>query len=192
MNSLALKPLLAGYVPSIGNGVLEQQLLGGFARQRVQFVNNVHTVNASVSLHDEARQQYFWAFWRIHTLKPQPFLWGLMCDDYEIRTYMCQFVPESLQVGERSGKNYKVSFTVRCKPLNNNQFEIDEAIIALWETGDQVIDFLSEFEKLVNVSLPDALEDLEAWKAARMLEFANRLENLVNVNLPNALGKLNG
>ena len=66
MNNFALCPLQRGYAPEVANNILEQELMGGFARQRIQFVNNVHTVTASVMLDDKGKQQYWWAFWRSH------------------------------------------------------------------------------------------------------------------------------
>lgn len=158
MNSFALRPLNRGMTFQPANNLLEQQLMGGFARQRVQFVNNVHTVNTTVSVHDKVRQQYFWAFWRSHTLNPRPFLWRLMIDDTEMTTYQCQFVANSVQVQERNGVAYRASFSVRCKPKPVDH-EFDQVIIDVWENGDGA-DLVNLLEKLVNVDLPNALENL--------------------------------
>ena len=156
MNSFALCPLQAGYSFSPGNNMLEQQLLGGFARQRRMFVNNVHVVNVSVLLKTKTHAQYFWAFWRLHTLNPQKFLWRLITDSAEAQDHTCQFVADSLSVGERSGVAYTVSFQVRCKPLNNGDLAFDESIVAIWESGSP-LEMLNLLEKLVNESFPDAL-----------------------------------
>lgn len=156
MNSFALCPLQAGYSFSPGNNMLEQQLLGGFARQRRMFVNNVHVVNVSVLLKTKTHAQYFWAFWRSHTLNPQPFLWRLITDSSEMQDHTCQFIAESLSVGERQGSIYSVSFQVRCKPLNNGDLAFDQTIVDLWDTGSPS-DVLNLLEQLVNESLPDAL-----------------------------------
>lgn len=156
MNSFALCPLQAGYSFSPGNNMLEQQLLGGFARQRRMFVNNVHVVNVSVLLKTKTHAQYFWAFWRSHTLNPQPFLWRLITDSSEMQDHTCQFIAESLSVGERNGVIYPVSFQVRCKPLNNGDLAFDQTIVDLWDTGSPS-DVLNLLEQLVNESLPDAL-----------------------------------
>ena len=158
MNSFALRPLNRGMTFQPANNLLEQQLVGGFARQRVQFVNNVHTVNVTVSLHDKARQQYFWAFWRSHTLNPRSFLWRLIIDDTEMTTYQCQFVAGSVQVQERNGIVYRVSFAVQCKPKPVDH-EFDQDIIDVWESGDGAA-LVNLLEKLVNVDLPNALENL--------------------------------
>ena len=158
MNSFALRPLNRGMTFQPANNMLEQALMGGFARQRVQFVNNVHTVSATVSLHDKARHQYFWAFWRSHTLNPKPFLWRLMVDDADMATYECQFIANSVQVQERNGIVYRVSFSVRCKPKPVDH-EFDQQIIDVWETGDGAA-LVNLLEKLVNVDLPNALEGL--------------------------------
>ena len=156
MNSFALCPLQDGYLFSPGNNMLEQQLLGGFARQRRMFVNNVHVVNVSVLLKSKTHAQYFWAFWRSHTLNPQPFLWRLITDSSEMQDHTCQFIAESLSVGERNGVIYPVSFQVRCKPLNNGDLAFDQTIVDLWDTGSPS-DVLNLLEQLVNESLPDAL-----------------------------------
>lgn len=156
MNSFALCPLQSGYSFSPGNNMLEQQLAGGFARQRRMFVNNVHMVNVSVLLPTKSHAQYFWAFWRVHTLNPQKFLWRLITDSSEMQDHTCQFIAESLSVGERNGVIYSVSFQVRCKPLNNGDLAFDQTIVDLWGTGSPS-DVLNLLEQLVNESFPDAL-----------------------------------
>lgn len=156
MNSFALCPLQSGYSFSPGNNMLEQQLAGGFARQRRMFVNNVHMVNVSVLLPTKSHAQYFWAFFRSHTLNPQKFLWRLITDSSEMQDHTCQFVAESLSVGERNGVIYSVSFQVRCKPLNNGDLAFDQSIVDLWDAGSPS-DVLNLLEQLVNESFPDAL-----------------------------------
>lgn len=155
MNNFALCPLQRGYTPNVANNLLEQELMGGFARQRMQFVNNVHIVTPSVMLDEKIKQQYFWAFWNSHQKNPRPFLWRLMVDDVEMTTYVCQFVAGSLQIGERDGKVYSVSFTLRLKP-NHTGTDFDETIIGMWESGDPR-KLLNLLAKLVNEDLPDAL-----------------------------------
>lgn len=136
--------------------MLEQQLAGGFARQRRMFVNNVHMVNVSVLLPTKSHAQYFWAFWRVHTLNPQKFLWRLITDSSEAQDHTCQFVAESISVGERNGVIYSVSFQVRCKPLNNGDLAFDQTIVDIWKSGD-LDDMMNLLEQLVNESLPNAL-----------------------------------
>ena len=156
MNSFALCPLQSGYSFSPGNNMLEQQLAGGFARQRRMFVNNVHMVNVSVLLPTKSHAQYFWAFWRVHTLNPQKFLWRLITGSSEAQDHTCQFVAESISVGERNGVIYSVSFQVRCKPLNNGDLAFDQTIVDIWKSGD-LDDMVNLLEQLVNESFPDAL-----------------------------------
>lgn len=161
MFSFALKALQQGYRPQPANNVMEQALEGGFARQRVRFVTNAHMVNASVLLGDKLKQQYFWAFWRVHTRKPQPFLWQLMVDDYELQTYSCQLVAGSLSVGERNGVVHSVSFQVRCKPVINKDLVYDESLLNIWgNNGSLVNELLEHLEQLANTKLPNALEGL--------------------------------
>ena len=158
MNNFALCPLQRGYSPEVANNLLEQALMGGFARQRMQFVNNVHTVTASVMLDGQQKQQYFWAFWRNHQTNPRPFLWRLIVDDVEATTYVCQFVAGSLRINDRDGKIYSVSFGLRLKP-NTTGKDFDETIINLWESGNPFLLF-QLLEKLVNEDLPDAIGGL--------------------------------
>lgn len=158
MNNFALCPLQAGYTPKVANNLLEQELMGGFARQRLQFVNNVHTVNPSVMLNDALKEQYFWAFWDSHTEhNPRPFLWRLIIKG-KAQVYSCQFIAGSLNENERSGKVYSVSFGLRIKPKPSNQ-EFDQTIIDIWNDGDPR-KMLNLLEKLVNEDLPDALGGL--------------------------------
>lgn len=159
MNSFALCPLQAGYSFKPANNMIEQSLMGGFARQRVVFVNNAHVASASVMLETKAKQQYFWAFWRAHTLNPKPFLWRLWTDWHELQDHTCQFIGDSLNVNERNGVVFSVSFQVRCKPLNNGDLVFDQAIVDAWETGDAV-QFANLLEQLVNTDLPNALENV--------------------------------
>lgn len=158
MNNFALCPLQRGYTPNVANNLLEQELMGGFARQRVQFVNNTHTVTASVMLDEKIKQQYFWAFWDGHQENPRPFLWRLIVNETELTTYVCQFVADSLSYGERDGKVYSVSFGLRLKP-NTTNHEFNETIIGMWESGDPR-KLLNLLAKLVNEDLPDAFGDL--------------------------------
>lgn len=158
MNSFALCPLQQGYNPEIANNILEQALMGGFARQRIQFVNNTHTINASVMLDDKGKQEYFWAFWRSHQANPRPFLWQLIIDDFMAKTYECQFIAGSIRVNERNGIVYSVSFGIRVKP-NNTGKEFDDEIIAAWNDGDPRTLF-NLLAKLVNEDLPAAFGEL--------------------------------
>lgn len=158
MINFALCPLQSGYQPQLANNVLEQQLVGGFARQRRMFVNNTHTVQATVMLENKSKQQYFWAFWRLMQRNPQPFLWRLMIDDVEMTTYQCQLTPDSVQVQERTGQIYRVNFTVRCKAVPKD-VQFDEAIIAAWVSGDPNI-YVNLLEQLVNVDLDNALSNV--------------------------------
>lgn len=165
MNSFALCPLQSGYNPKLGNGLLEQALLGGFARQRVQFVNNAHEASVSVMLESKVKQQYFYIFWRKHTqANPQPFLWRLMFNDFEMTDYICQFVADSLEIGERDGLVYKVTFRVRAKPNHTDQ-RFDDELITLWEFGnpEKYLDYLG---KLVNQDLPKAMQGVESIRTS--------------------------
>lgn len=158
MNNFALCPLQRGYTPQIANNLLEQALMGGFARQRVQFVNNTHSVTASVLLNDKRKQQYFWAFWNSHQTKPRPFLWRLIVNSHAASTYVCQFVAGSLDIGERDGVVHSVSFGLRLLP-NPSNHEFDQSIIDIWNGGDPKLLF-DLLEKLVNKDLPEALGGL--------------------------------
>lgn len=159
MITFALCPLQEGYNYQPKHGVKEQNLSRGFARQRASFVNVVDEISVSVLLHTKARQQYFWAFWRTLCREPQKFLWGLISDSHELQIHECQMIFDSLIVGDRSAKVYSVSFTIRTRQLNNGQYELDQLILDAWQNGIDP-DFTHLLERLVNVSLPDAVENL--------------------------------
>lgn len=161
MNNFALCPLQRGYTPEVANNILEQELMGGFARQRVQFVNNTHTVNPSVMLDTKLKQQYWWSFWNSHQRNPRPFLWRLIVDEVDVEptVYVCQFVAGSLSIGERDGIVYSVSFGLRLKPNTANR-DFAESIVAAWESKNPKL-LLDLLETLVNEDLPNALGDIE-------------------------------
>lgn len=160
MNNFALRPLQRGYTPEVANNLLEQALMGGFGRQRVQFVNNTHTVNPSVMLDTKIKQQYFWAFWDSHQRNPRPFLWRLIVDEVDVEptVYVCQFIAGSLSIGERDGIVYSVSFGLRLKPNIANR-DFAESIVAAWESKNPRL-LLDLLERLVNEDLPNALGDI--------------------------------
>lgn len=161
MNNFALRPLQRGYTPEVANNLLEQALMGGFGRQRVQFVNNVHTVNPSVMLDDKGKQQYWWAFWNSHQRIPRPFLWRLIVDEVDVQPtiYVCQFIAGSLSVGERDGIVYSVSFGLRLKP-NTTNADFAESIVTAWESKNPAL-LLNLLEALVNEDFPDALGGID-------------------------------
>lgn len=202
MNNFALCPLQRGYTPKIANNLLEQELMGGFARQRIQFVNNVHTVIPSVLLDDHRKQQYFWAFWDNHTENnPRPFLWRLIIKG-KPQVYSCQFIADSLDINERNGKVYSVSFGLRLKP-NNTSKDFDQNIIDIWESDDAEL-LLNLLEKLTNEDLPKTALDttnLEKDRVTAVIEGASSgetdlyfylTEKLTNEDLPKTAGGFNG
>lgn len=159
MMSFALCPLQSNYNITPANGLLEQALMGGFARQRVQFINNTHEANVTVLLNNHAKQQYFWSFWRMHTVhNPSPFIWRLIFDDTTAKNYVCQFVAGSLEVGERNGIVHSVSFRVRAK-IAPPDASFDEVILHFWQAGD-TDKYFNHLKKLVNQDLPNATRGL--------------------------------
>lgn len=159
MDKFMLCPLLAGYSFAPGQNVIEQQLLGGWPRQRRNFIGAVHQVSASVMCRGSQEIEYFWAFWRKKDRNPQPWLWALKTDSYKMEEHECRFiVDQTPQESDRQGDKVRYSFQVWVKPLNRPA-SYDDEIVDYWNAGLNP-SVANALEILVNVSLPNALENV--------------------------------
>lgn len=159
MNKLVLPPNESGYNPSLGNGILTQDLAGGMPRQRRTFIGSVGVANVSVFCRNELEIEYFWAFWRKKDRNPQPWLWALKTDSYKMEEHECRFMlGQTPQESERQGNKIKYSFQVWVKPLSRSA-SYDDDVVDAWQLGINP-DVSNALEILVNVTLPNALENV--------------------------------
>lgn len=158
MNRLMLPPTEAGYTATFGGGVISQKLQGGASRFEVDVLGASHTVNLSWTT-DQAGYQYLMAFYRLWQRNPsQPFLARLIIDDHQMQDYDCHFVPATLMLSAKSGKAHTVTAQIEAKAITPD-YDFDQSLVDAWESGMGA--GMPELEQLVNVDLPNALENVE-------------------------------
>lgn len=158
MNRLVLKPTAAGYSAQIGLSVLMQQLEGGAPRFERNILGMSHTVSVAWTT-DAAGYQYLLAFYRVWERNPsEPFLMSLIIEDHQMQDYECQFLPNSLALGSKTGGVFNVSAQITAKALAADEV-FDQSIVDAWESG--AFGSLNQLEQLTNADLPDALENVE-------------------------------
>lgn len=158
MKKLVLPPNENGYQPTMGNGVISTPALKGPPRQRVDFVGAVHRLNLSWTL-TQAEMQLLLAFWSYWQRNPQLFLMDLIIDDVVMQEYQVRFDTDSGSLTwSKQGNAWFPSIPVIAIP-NLRDEAFDESIIDLWSVGT-LPSVLADLDKLVNVALPDALENL--------------------------------
>ena len=155
MNKLVLPPNESGYNPSLGNGILTQDLAGGMPRQRRTFIGSVHNVPLTWSLSRE-EMGLMLAFYFENQRNPQPFFMDLILDYTDIREYQLRFVSE-LQWSKR-GNLWQASIQAVAKPFQRNPTD-DQEVIDFWQIG-MTGEIAEQIELLVNHYLPNALENV--------------------------------
>lgn len=159
MNRLRLCPTQSGYSVQFGGGVIAQRLNGGASRFEVDVLGASHTVNVSWTT-DQGGYQYLMAFHRLWQRNPsQPFLARLIIDDHQARDYECHFVPDTLVLSAKTGKSHTVTAQIEARAITPDH-DFDQSIVDAWESG--MGGGSLELEQLVNVDLPDALENVES------------------------------
>ena len=157
MNRLMLPPTEAGYTATFGGGVISQKLQGGASRFEVDVLGASHMLSLSW-LTDRAGYQYLMAFYRLWQRNPsQHFLARLIIDDHQLQDYECHFMPDTMNLNAVAGLSYSVSAQIEAKAVTPD-YAFDQSIVDTW--GTFPADGFAQLEQLVNVDLPDALEDL--------------------------------
>ena len=150
-------PLQAGYSGEVDSGVISQQLDGGAPRFRRVSSNNVSSVSCSFKF-DELGYQYMMAFYRIWCRAPsKPFHIEMFLDDPVVSDYKVWFVPNSVKLTSKNGLIYNVSVQLIVEASAVNTL-LDDKIVEI-VNGDAA-DMFNPLEKVVNVTLPKALENL--------------------------------
>ena len=161
MNRLKYCVTQSGYSAKVGDGVISQKLDGGASRYRRSLKNVPHSVGVQWVI-QEAGYQYLMAFYRVWRRKPnQPFLAMLVVDDAPAQDYQC-FFTESPALSSKQGLVFTVTATLEVKPLAEDE-AMDDFIVEFGnESDDDLSSLTNPLEKLVNVDLPEALENLDA------------------------------
>lgn len=159
MNRLMLPPTEAGYTANFGGGVISQKLQGGASRFEVDVLGASHMLSLAWFT-DRAGYQYLMAFYRLWQRNPsQPFLAALIIDDHQLQDYECHFMPDTMNLNAVAGLSYSVSAQIEAKAITPD-YAFDQSLVDAWESG--MGDGVPELEQLVNVDLPDALENVES------------------------------
>ncbi|WP_151976644.1 hypothetical protein [Acinetobacter soli] len=161
MNRMKYCVTQSGYSAKLGNGVISQKLDGGASRYRRSLKNPSHSVSVQWVV-GEAGYQYLMAFYRVWRRKPnQAFLAKLVVDDAPAQDYQCYFA-DSPALSSKQGLIFTVSAQLEVKPLSEST-DMDDVIVQYGNESDDDLSSLADpLEKLVNVDLPDALENLDA------------------------------
>lgn len=159
MNRLMLPPTEAGYTANFGGGVISQKLQGGASRFEVDVLGASHMLSLAWFT-NRAGYQYLMAFYRLWQRNPsQPFIAQLIIDDHQLRDYQCHFMPDAMTLGGVQGLSYSVSAQIEARAITPD-YAFDQSIVDAWESG--IVGGVPELEQLVNVDLPDALENVES------------------------------
>lgn len=157
LNRLAYCVQQSGYTVNFGNDVIAQELDGGPSRYRRDIRRNSHLVNVSWVLKLKG-YQYLTAFYRVWMRNPsQPFLAQLIIDD-ELKDYEC-FFKSAIQLNSKNGPVYQVSAQLEVKALIADDV-FDELLVAVGNQSIDLGELMDPLEELVNVDLPNALENV--------------------------------
>ncbi len=148
----------SGYSAKIGDGVISQELDGGAPRHRRALKGTYHTASIQWVVQKKG-YQYLMAFYRVWARNPsQRFLARLCIDGPDVEDYQCYF-SGTPTLSSKEANVYTVTAELRVKPLNIDS-NLDEFIVTAGDDGIDLNELWNPLEKLVNESLPDALENL--------------------------------
>lgn len=148
----------SGYSAQVGDGVISQSLDGGAPRYRRQIKGAVSTAGVQWVV-DAGTYQYLMAFYRVWCRNPaQPFLCKLCIDNAPVEDYECYFA-SALKLDSKVAGVYTVTATLTVKRLKTND-AMDDLIVAFGNEDQNLAEFMNPLEQLVNVDLPDALENI--------------------------------
>ena len=158
MHKLLYCTTQSGYSAQIGDGVISQELDGGAPRFKRALKGTYHSASVRWVVKD-AGYQYLMAFYRVWARNPnQRFLAKLCIDSPEVEDYQCYF-SGSPSLESKEGPIYTVTAELRVKPLNIDP-NLDDLIVTVATEGVDLAELFNPLDHLVNVALPDALENL--------------------------------
>ncbi len=152
MRKLFLSPNELDYNPTLGDGVLTQQLTAGMPRQRRNFIGATHGVTLSWSLNID-EMELLLAFYFANQYDPQPFLMDLIFDYTSLKEYQVAFIG-SLK-WSKEGNLWRANIDAVAKPSPRSPDD-DDKVIEAWRLG--LIQASPSLEKLANKAAADALE----------------------------------
>ena len=148
----------AGYSVGFKSGVISQQLDGGAPRYRRTSRNPYFIVNVQWKV-KEAGFQYLDALHEVWCRNPNQFFYApLKVNGPEYKNYEAYFVEDSFQLNNLNGLLFTVTAQLRVKPIINEA--LNDVIIAAGNSNLDLSKLVNPLDQLVNVDLPNALENL--------------------------------
>ncbi|MHA3050196.1 hypothetical protein [Acinetobacter sp. ANC 4639] len=148
----------AGYSVGFKSGVISQELDGGAPRYRRASRNPYSIVNVQWVV-KEAGFQYLDALHEVWCRNPNQFFYApLKVNGPEYKNYEAYFVEDSFQLNSVEGLVFTVTAHLRVKPIINEA--LNDVLIAAGNSNLDLSKLVNPLEQLVNVDLPNALENL--------------------------------
>lgn len=149
----------AGYSVGFRSGVISQELDGGAPRYRRDSRNPYHTVNVQWKV-QEAGFQYLDALHEVWCRNPNQFFYAqLKVNGPELKNYEAYFVEDTFQLNQLNGLLFTVTAQLRVKPIVDEA--LNDIIVAAGNSSVDLSKLVNPLEKLVNVDLPKALENID-------------------------------
>lgn len=161
LNKLSLKPDNSAYSVVDGKSVIATQLDGGAMRYRRNIVGATSKVSCTWIIGPQD-YKYLRAFYRsIVANGALPFMVDLLLDEPALVEHKAYFVPDTMTLNSQKGLQYNVSATLEVFP-NEYDSEADSIFAVMYgEFGPNYESIFppleSEFDELINVSIPDIL-----------------------------------
>ena len=150
----------SGYSVNYRSGVISQELEGGARRYRRAIKNAYHTVNVQWKV-KEAGFQYLDALHNVWIENPNEFFYApLKVNGPEYKNYEAYFVEDSFMLSGVDGPIFTVTAQLSVKPIVDSV--LNHLIVEIGNNGEDLSSLVNPLEKLVNVSLSNALRILNA------------------------------
>ena len=148
----------SGYSVGFKSGVISQELDGGAPRYRRVIKNAHHNVNVQWVV-KEAGFDYLDALHNVWCENPNEFFYApLKVNGPKYKNYEAYFVEDSFQLNSVDGLIFTCSAQLRVKPIVD--IEEDRLLVEVGNEGIDLSELLNPLEKLVNVSMPNALRSI--------------------------------
>ena len=149
LKTLKLTPVRSTYKFNQLNDVIVNEVIGGFSRSRLDFINSSKEVVVSWELNNN-QYEYFQAFFIAGINNGAD--WyniNLILNTKTAQTYVAKFVKNSLKMTEFTGFSYQQEAVLEVKPNNNDvylenaldTYELANSELALWDDTEIWDDF---------------------------------------------------
>lgn len=145
----------SGYSVGFNSGVISQELDGGAPRYRRINKNAYHNVNVQWVV-QEGGFDYLNALHDEWCANPNEFFYApLKVNGSEYKNYEVYFVENSFQLNAIDGLVFTITAQLRVRPIVDP--EKNKIIVDAGNVGVDLSELINPLEKIVNVSMPNAL-----------------------------------